>query len=51
MTHLLRRLTEITSRKQQTQRTLLDWLRMEYAIKNPTNQLLAVAELDSETWV
>jgi len=28
-----RRLLELTSRQQQTQRTLLDWLRVEYAAK------------------
>jgi hypothetical protein len=44
-------LIEITSRQQQTQRTLLDWLRVEYAIEKPSNKLLAAAELDSDTWV
>jgi hypothetical protein len=43
-------LIEIASRQQQTQRTLLDWLRVEYAIEKPSNKLLAVAELDSDTW-
>jgi hypothetical protein len=43
-----RGLIEITSRQQQTQRTLLDWLRVEYAIEKPSNKLLAVAELDSD---
>jgi len=47
----VRRLIEITSRQQQTQRTLLDWLRVEYGIAKPTNKLLAVTELDSDTWV
>jgi hypothetical protein len=47
----VRRLIEITSRQHQTQRTLLDWLRMEYAIEKPSNKLLAAAELDSDTWV
>ncbi|MCX6914391.1 MAG: Eco57I restriction-modification methylase domain-containing protein, partial [Verrucomicrobia bacterium] len=47
----VRRLIEITSRQQQTQRTLLDWLRMEYAIEKPSNKLLAVTDLDSDTWV
>jgi hypothetical protein len=47
----VRRLIEITSRQQQTQRTLLDWLRMEYAIEKPSNKLLAATELDSDTWV
>ena len=42
---------EITTRQQQTQRTLLDWLRMEYAIEKPSNKLLAATELDSDTWV
>jgi hypothetical protein len=42
---------EITSRQQQTQRTLLDWLRMEYAIEKPSNKLLAATDLDSDTWV
>jgi hypothetical protein len=42
---------EITSRQQQTQRTLLDWLRVEYTIKKPSNKLLALTELDSNTWV
>jgi hypothetical protein len=47
----LRGLNEITSRQQQTQRTLLDWLRVEYAIEKPSNKLLSVADLDSDTWV
>jgi len=47
----VRRLIEITSRQQQTQRTLLDWLQVEYAIEKPSNKLLALAELDSDTWV
>ena len=41
----------ITSRQPQTQRTLLDWLRAEYAIEKPSHKLLAVAELDSDTLV
>ena len=47
----VRRLIEITSRQQQTQRTLLDWLRVEYGIEKPSNKLLAATELDSATWV
>jgi SAM-dependent methyltransferase len=47
----VRRLIEITSRQQQTQRTLLDWLRVEYAIEKPSNKLLAATDLDSDTWV
>ena len=48
---LVCRLPAITSRQQQTQRTLLDWLRVEYAIEKPSNKLLAATELDSDTWV
>jgi hypothetical protein len=42
---------ESTSRQQQTQRSLLDWLRVEYGIEKPSNKLLAPADLDSNTWV
>ena len=45
------RLIELTSRQQQTQRTLLDWLRVEYGIEKPSNKLLALTDLDSDTWV
>ena len=48
---LNRRLIELTSRQQQTQRTLLDWLRVEYGIEKPSNKLLALTDLDSNTWV
>jgi hypothetical protein len=47
----VRHLIELTSRQQQTQRTLLDWLRVEYAIEKPSNKLLALTELDANTWV
>ena len=30
---------------------MLDWLRVEYAIEKPSNKLLAVTNLDSDTWV
>ena len=30
---------------------MLDWLRVEYGIEKPSNKLLALAELDSNTWV
>jgi hypothetical protein len=30
---------------------LLDWRLVEYAIEKPSNKLLAVAELDTDTWV
>ena len=48
---LIRRLIELTGRQQQTQRTLLDWLRVEYDIVKPSNKLLALTDLDSNTWV
>ena len=51
LTHFVRRLTRTISHQQQTQRTLLDWLRVEYGIEKPSNKLLAVTELDSDTWV
>ena len=42
---------EIPARHQQTQRALLDWLRVEYGIEKPNNKVVALAELDSNTWV
>ena len=30
---------------------MLDWLRVEYAIEKPSSELLAVTDLDSDTWV
>ena len=48
---LIRRLVDRTGRQQQTQRTLLDWLRVEYGIAKPSNKLLAPTDLDSNTWV
>ena len=36
------RLVPTTSRQQQTQRTWLDWLRVEYGIEKPSNKLLAL---------
>ena len=41
----------MTSRQQQTQRTLLDGLGVEYATEKPSNKLLAVTDLGSDTWV
>jgi hypothetical protein len=41
----------MTSRQQHTRRTLLDWLRVESGIAKPSNKLLALTELDSNTWV
>ena len=39
---------ELTSRHQQSQRTLLDWLRVEYGIEKPSNKLV---DLDYNSWV
>lgn len=47
----VRRLFELAERTQQTQRTLLDWLRADYAIDKPGNKLQAAAELDADTLV
>ena len=30
---------------------MLDWLRVEYGIEEPSNKLLAVTDLDSDAWV
>ena len=51
LARLARRPLEITPRQQQTQRTLLDSLRVEYAIEKPSNQHLAVAGVASDAWV
>ena len=51
MTHSVRHLVETTSRYQQTQCTLLDWLWVGYGIEKPSNKLLAATDLDSDTWV
>jgi hypothetical protein len=42
-------LIELISRQQQTRRTLLDWLRVEYGSEESSNKLLALIELDSNT--
>lgn len=47
----VRRLIEITATQQQTQRTVLDWLRVEYGIEKPGNKLQSLANLDSDTFV
>ncbi len=49
--HFFRHAVELKSRRQQTQRTLLDWLRLEYAIAKPSTKLLTPTELNSDTWV
>ena len=49
--HFARRRIEITSRQQQTRRALLGWLQGECEIERPGKKPLAVAELESDTWV
>jgi hypothetical protein len=44
-------LIRISAAQQETRRTLLDWLRVEYGIEKPSNKLLTATELDSDTWV
>jgi hypothetical protein len=43
--------SKANSATSKTERTLLDWLRVEYAIEKPSNKLLAATELDSDTWM
>jgi hypothetical protein len=47
----VRRLIDITASQQQTQRTVLDWLRMEYAIEKPSQKLQALTDLDSDAFI
>jgi len=47
----VRRLIEITATQQKCQQTILDWLRMEYAIEKPSNRLQSLTTLDSDTFV
>lgn len=48
---VVRRLIDITATQQQTQRTVLDWLRMEYAIEKPSQKLQSLTDLDSDAFV
>ncbi len=45
------RLIEITATRQQTQATILDWLRVEFGIEKPGKKLQAVTTLDSDAFV
>jgi hypothetical protein len=47
----VRRLIEITASQQQMHRTVLDWLRVEYAIEKPSQKLQALTELDSDSFI
>jgi len=44
-------MVRLSFRHQQTQRTLLDSLRVGHGIEHPRNKLLALTDLDSDTWV
>jgi hypothetical protein len=46
-----RSLIEITESQQKTRHTLLDWLRVEYAIEKPTNKLQNLTALDSDSFI
>jgi adenine-specific DNA-methyltransferase len=48
---LVQRLTKLATIQQQTQRTLLDWLRVEYDIEKPGNKLQDMTALESDTLV
>jgi hypothetical protein len=47
----VRRLIDITASQQQTQRTVLDWLRVEYAIEKLRQKLLSLTDLDSDAFI
>lgn len=47
----VRRLIDITASQQQTQRTVLDWLRVEYAIEKPSQKLATLTDLDSDAFI
>jgi hypothetical protein len=47
----VRRLIDITASQQQTQRAVLDWLRVEYAIEKPSQKLAALTDLDSDAFI
>lgn len=47
----VRRLIEIKTQHQQTTRSLLDWLRVEYSIEKPNQKLLGVIGLDSDALI
>lgn len=47
----VRRLIEIQATQQKTKHTILDWLRVEYAIEKPTNKLQNLTTLDSDGFI
>jgi hypothetical protein len=46
----VRRAIEITHSRQETCRTILDWLRLEYEVEKPSLKLQSVVELDSDSF-
>ena len=48
---IVSRLLEITASQQKTKHTILDWLRVEYAIEKPTNKLQNLTALDSDSFI
>lgn len=47
----VRRLIEITASRQRTKHSILDWLRVEYAIEKPSNKLQNLTALDSDSFI
>jgi hypothetical protein len=47
----VRRLIEISASQQQTVRTVLDWLRVEYDIEKPGQKLESLVDLDTDAFV
>ncbi len=47
----VRRLIEIQASQQKNKHTVLDWLRMEYAIEKPSNKLQSLTDLDSDAFI
>jgi len=48
---LVRRLVEISQQQQETRRTILDWLRVEYEIAKPSLKLQAPVDLDGDALI
>jgi hypothetical protein len=48
---VISRLVEISNSQQRVRRTVLDWLRVEYAIEKPTKKMEALLEMDSDALV
>lgn len=48
---IVRQLTEVTRYRQQTNRDVLDWLRVEHDIDKPSKKLKSLTDLDSDAFV